>query len=83
VNVANGVNTGGWGGLEVFCRWSSIDLSDESIDGGEMNTFSAGINWFPITAILVNVNYRYSTLDRFGDAGFNQGLVIRIAFILE
>ena len=83
LNVANGVNTGGWGVLEVFCRWSSIDLSDRSIDGGEMNTLSVGLNWFPISTILVNVNYRYSTLDRFGEVGLNQGLVTRIAFVLE
>ena len=83
VNVANGVNTGGWGVLEVFCRWSSIDLSDKSIDGGEMNTFSVGLNWFPISALLVNVNYRYSTLDRFAEQGYNHGIVTRLSFVLE
>jgi len=83
VNVANGVNTGGWGGLEVFCRWSSIDLIDKNIDGGEMNTFSLGLNWTPIPAIQVNMNYRYSTLDRFEQTGKNHGLVTRLAFILE
>ena len=83
MNVANGINTGGWGALEVYTRWSSIDLTDQSIDGGEMNTFSIGINWYPISAIQANINYRYSTLDRFGEVGFNSGLVARIAFILE
>jgi phosphate-selective porin OprO/OprP len=83
VNVANGINSGGWGELEIYSRWSSIDLSDKSIDGGKMNTFSVGINWFPISAIQANLNYRYSTLDRFGEVGFNHGLVTRLAFILE
>jgi phosphate-selective porin OprO/OprP len=83
VNVANGINSGGWGELEIYSRWSSIDLSDKSIDGGEMNTFSVGINWFPISAIQANLNYRYSTLDRFGEVGFNHGLVTRLAFIFE
>mgnify|MGYP001815004677 CR=1 FL=1 len=83
VNVANGVNSGGWGALEVYCRWSSIDLSANSIDGGEMNTLSLGLNWIPIQAIQFNMNYRYSTLNRFGEVGFNHGIVTRIAFIME
>ena len=83
VKVANGVNSGGWGTLEVYSRWSSIDLSDENIDGGEMNTFSLGLNWYPMSAIQVNVNYRYSTLDRYGQLGSNHGLVARLVFLLE
>jgi len=83
VNVANGINSGGWGELEVYSRWSSIDLNDENIDGGEMNTLSLGINWYPIAAIQVNANYRYSTLDRYGQTGSNHGLVTRLTFILD
>jgi phosphate-selective porin OprO/OprP len=83
VNIANGINSGGWGELEVYGRWSSIDLNDKSIDGGEMNTFSIGLNWCPISAIQANVNYRYSTLDRFSQKGSNHGLVMRLVFILE
>ena len=83
VNVAKGMNSGGWGELEVYGRWSSIDLSDKGIDGGEMNTLSFGLNWSPIQAIQVNINYRYSTLDRFSEIGSNHGLVSRLVFILE
>jgi len=83
VYVANGVNSGGWGALEFYCRWSSIDLMDQSIDGGEMNTLSLGLNWTPIQAIQLNMNYRYSTLDRFSESGFNHGIVTRLVFILE
>ena len=48
VNVANGVNSGGWGTWEIFSRWSSIDLSDGAVDGGVMNTLSLGLNWWPV-----------------------------------
>ena len=82
VNVANGLNSGGWGQLDVYSRWSSFDLNDKSVTGGEMNTFSLGLNWCPISAIQFNVNYRYSTLDRLGLNGSNHGVVTRIAFIL-
>lgn len=82
LNVANGINSGGWGELDVYSRWSSIDLNDKSIEGGEMNTFSLGLNWSPIAAIQVNVNYRYSTLERLGQKGSNNGIVTRLVFIL-
>jgi phosphate-selective porin OprO/OprP len=83
LKVANGVNSGGWGTWEVYSRWSNLDLNDKNIDGGEMNTLSLGLNWWPMASIQANVNYRYSTLDRFGEVGFNHGLVTRLVFILE
>jgi len=83
VNVANEVTSGGWGSWEAYCRLSSIDLSDELIDGGKMTTFSVGLNWWPVSSIQANVNYRYSTLDRYGQTGFNHGLVTRLVFVLE
>ncbi|MFC2094675.1 porin [Bacteroidota bacterium] len=83
VNVANEVTSGGWGLWEAYCRWSSIDLTDKNIDGGKMNTFSLGLNWWPVSAIQVNINYRYSELDRYGQTGFNHGLVTRLSFVLE
>ncbi|MDX5584295.1 MAG: porin, partial [Aureibaculum sp.] len=83
IKVANGINSGGWGELEVYGRWSSIDLNDENIDGGEMNTLSLGVNWSPISAIQANINYRYSTLDRLGQTGSNHGIVTRLVFVLE
>jgi len=83
VNVANGVGSGGWGELEIYSRWSSIDLKDKNIDGGKMNTFSLGLNWSPVSAIQVNVNYRYSTLDRFDLTGSNHGIVSRLVFVLD
>jgi len=83
LNVANGVNSGGWGTWEIYSRWSSIDLSDGAVDGGVMNTLSLGLNWWPIDTIQANVNYRYSTLNLFGQTGFNQGIVTRLSFVLE
>jgi phosphate-selective porin OprO/OprP len=83
LNVANGVNSGGWGTWEIYSRWSSIDLSDGAVDGGVMNTLSLGLNWWPISTIQANVNYRYSTLDRYDQTGFNHGLVTRLVFVLE
>ena len=83
VQVANEVKSGGWGTWEVYTRWSSLDLTDQDIDGGVMNTLSLGLSWWPLSTLQANVNYRYSTLDRFGEQGNNHGLVVRLSFILE
>lgn len=83
VKVANEVKSGGWGTWEVYSRWSSIDLTDQNVYGGIMNTLSLGLNWWPLSSIQANVNYRYSTLDRFDLEGYNHGLVTRLVFVLE
>ena len=48
-----------------------------------MATFSLGLNWWAVATVQANVNYRYSKLDRYGQTGFNHGLVTRLSFILE
>ncbi|MDX2503531.1 MAG: porin, partial [Gammaproteobacteria bacterium] len=83
LKVANAVNSGGWGTWEVYSRWSSIDLTDKNITGGEMNTLSMGLNWWPTSSIQASVNYRYSTLDHSGQKGSNHGIVTRLVFVLE
>ncbi len=83
IKVANGLNSGGWGELEVFSRWSSFHLNDQNINGGAMNTWSLGLNWTPVMSVQTNINYRYSTLDRMGERGANHGMVVRLSFILE
>ena len=82
-HVAKDLAKGGWGSWEVYGRWSNIDLSDQQIDGGIMNTLSLGVSWWPFDLVQVSVSYRYATLDRFGQNGYNYGLVSRLAFTLE
>jgi len=83
LKVANGVNSGGWGTWEVYSRWSNFDLNDKNIEGGEMNTFSMGLSWWPVATIQASVNYRYSTLDLSNQNGSNHGIVSRLVFVLE
>ena len=52
-------------------------------DGGKMGTFSTVLNWYPLSNIFANVNDRYSILERFDETGKNQGLVVRLGFILD
>lgn len=36
---------GDWGGFELTARYSTIDLTDGLINGGEQDVLNAGINW--------------------------------------
>ena len=83
VPVSKPVNTSGWGSLELAIRLSSIDLSSGPLEGGIMNTYSIGVNWWPGPRTQVSPNYRYIVLDRFDDRGISSGINLRLSFILD
>jgi len=81
--VAKTVNQGGWGTWELGARFSSIDLADRLIDGGEMDIWSLGVKWKLTPVFVVDANYRYITLDRSGFESSSNGFLIRILLLLE
>jgi phosphate-selective porin OprO/OprP len=48
-----------------------------------MDIWSLGLNWWLSPYFNVNFNYRYITLDRFGDEGISQGMNARLMLVLE
>jgi phosphate-selective porin OprO/OprP len=52
-------------------------------DGGKVDIWSAGLNWWLSPYLNVSLNYRYITLDRFGFEGNSQGFNSRLMLILE
>ena len=83
VPVARSVYQGGWGTWELAARYSSIDLTDGLIDGGEMDILSFGINWYLSPIFNVNLNYRFITNDKDGLSGDAQGVMGRVLLMLE
>ena len=81
--VARSVYQDGWGAWEIAARWSDIDLTDGSVDGGEMQVLSLGLNWWLSPVFNINFNYRWITLDRFGVEGDSGGFNSRIVLMLE
>ena len=81
--VARPVNKGGWGALELALRYSRLDLTDGTVDGGEMDILSLGVNWWLTRQAQFGVNYRYISLDRFGTQGDSSGLNARILLMLD
>ena len=74
---------GGWGAWELGVRYSTVDLTDGLITGGEMDILSLGINWWLSPIFNVNVNYRHIVLDRFGHDGTSDGINARVMVVLE
>jgi len=81
--VAKPVNQGGWGAVELAFRYSKTDLTDGTLEGGEMDIYSLGVNWWFNRSAHLGVNYRYISLDRFGVRGGSSGLNARILLMLD
>ena len=81
--VAKPVNQGGWGALEIATRYSTLDLTDGTVDGGDMDIFSLGFNWWLTRSAQFGVNCRYISLDRDDIQGDSLGLNTRLLLILD
>ena len=83
VPVANPVSHGGWGAWEVSTRFSTVDLNEGAIEGGDMDVYSLGLNWWLSSVASFSVNYRHVVLDQSGDTGRSDGLMTRLTLVLE
>jgi phosphate-selective porin OprO/OprP len=83
VPVSRPVSTEGWGAWEIAFRFSSLDLTDGTLDGGVMDTYSFALNWWPTPRVQFSPNYRYIILDRFDAIGKSSGVNLRLSFILD
>lgn len=54
--------TGPNGAWQIAARFSSLDLSDQDIDGGEAESVTLGLNWFATPNVRFSANY-VSVLD--------------------
>ena len=83
IPVAKSVYQGGKGAWELDARWSSINLNDGLVDGGDMDILSLGVNWWLSPIFNFNMNYRFITLDRRGVEGESNGFMSRVTLLLE
>ncbi len=52
-----------WGAWQLAYRYSHIDLNDHDITGGEMNSHTFGVNWFPNIYTRLSANVIYNQTD--------------------
>ena len=81
--VARTAYQGGWGAVEAAVRFSSVDMSDGGIDGGESEVASLGLNWWLTPFFQVGVNYRYIWNTWDGVDGTSSAINTRLLLILE
>jgi phosphate-selective porin OprO/OprP len=83
VPLSRSVYQNGRGALELSARWSSIDLSDGLVEGGEMDVASLGVTWWLTPFFSLNADYRYIWNERLGVEGTSSGLNTRLVIMLE
>ena len=76
------MDDGGLGSWELSVRWSSLDANDSAIEGGAVEVYSLGLNWWLTSRFVFSVNYRRIELARFGSEGISHGLMSRIVLSL-
>jgi len=65
----NFMDDGGFGGFELALRYSSLNLSDASIDGGKLSDFTIGANWHLNKYTRIMGNYVMADHDTYGTFG--------------
>lgn len=83
VPVSRSVYQRGKGAWELTARWSNVDLTDGSVDGGEMDIASLGLNWWLTPYFGLSLNYRYIWTTRYGIEDSSSGLNSRLVLLLE
>ena len=81
--IAQDVYQGGKGALELGLRFSSIDLTEGLIEGGEMDIATAQLNWWLTKSMAVSLNYRRTWTDRLDLEGEMDAFVVRVMLILQ
>ena len=72
----------GCGAWQVAARYSTANLSDSGLDGGQVDDVTLGLNWFLNPNMKVQTNYVYTTRDtQAGIGGGNySGVGMRLAW---
>jgi phosphate-selective porin OprO/OprP len=83
LSVTRSVYQNGSGTVEASARWSELDATDGLLDGGELEVFSLGLNWWLTPFFGVSFNHRWITLDHLGVTGDSRGFNSRIVLLLE
>ncbi len=57
VKIDNPITQGGYGALSIVARYDTLDLTDEAVNGGALDTVVLGADWWPTKGTRWSVNY--------------------------
>jgi phosphate-selective porin OprO and OprP len=83
IPVAKSVYQNGKGAWELYTRYSDINLNDGTINGGDMQIATLGLNWWLTPFFSVNMGYKYIWNEKDGVKGESSGLLGRLILVLE
>ena len=55
--VDNPITDGGMGAVSLIARYDTIDLTDDAVDGGDLDTIVIGADWWPTKYTRISANY--------------------------
>ena len=63
-SVSNGFDpaAGFWGAVEVGARFSTVDLNDADVRGGEQRVWTAGVSWYPREHLRLILEYQHAAV---------------------
>ena len=70
-----------FGAIEFVVRYSHVDLSDGSVDGGVLDKWSVGANWWASVQWKLGISYGYADLDKYDDRGNTRMLLTRLQWM--
>jgi phosphate-selective porin OprO and OprP len=72
----------GIGAWELAARYDTVDLTDGPVSGGEMDSVTLGLNWYPTSFTRLMLNYVLNDIDATGPIAFRdtdpQYLMLRV-----
>jgi phosphate-selective porin OprO/OprP len=77
VKPNNNLFQGGWGAWELAGRYSHLDLDDGDADGGKLDNFTVGVNWYWNPNTRMMLNYVNADLDRDTADADTQAFMVR------
>ncbi|MDJ0783113.1 MAG: porin [Desulfosarcinaceae bacterium] len=73
----------GWGAWELAARYSTVDLSDEAIEGGEQTNITGGLNWYMDAHTRLMLNYVYADLEDRDEVEDNDASIVQARFQID
>ncbi|MFP3980338.1 MAG: OprO/OprP family phosphate-selective porin [Desulfobacterales bacterium] len=73
----------GAGAWELGVRYSSLDLNDEAIAGGELNDLTLGVNWHLNPNVRTMINYVYADLENRAGVADDSANIVQARFQVD
>lgn len=75
----------GMGAIELTGRYSKLDLSDRTIDGGKLDDITLGVNWYlnPDTRVMLNYVRAKAVLSNIGDTRDGNANLLAMRFQID